>query len=83
MCVHGDNRQNPNNLIWIYSLAFIIKDILRDIHLALVNVSIRQRVNILASGGIAMAEHVNICQPFFYKPFPDLCFKSIYIDNLL
>ncbi len=36
-----------------------IKDILRDIHLALVNVSIRQRVNILASGGIAMAEHVN------------------------
>ena len=36
-----------------------IKDILRDIHLALVKVSIRQQVNILASGGIAMAEHVN------------------------
>jgi ferredoxin len=36
-----------------------IKDILRDIHLRLVKNSIRQRANILASGGIAMAEHVN------------------------
>jgi ferredoxin len=36
-----------------------IKDILRDIHLTLVKNSIRQRANILASGGIAMAEHVN------------------------
>lgn len=36
-----------------------IKDILRDIHLALVKTSTRQRINILASGGIAMAEHVN------------------------
>ncbi len=36
-----------------------IKDMLRDIHLALVDDSIRQQVNILATGGIAMAEHVN------------------------
>jgi len=36
-----------------------IKDILRDIHLRLVKESARQRINILASGGIALAEHVN------------------------
>jgi hypothetical protein len=36
-----------------------IKDILRDIHLRLIKASIRQRINILASGGIALAEHVN------------------------
>jgi hypothetical protein len=36
-----------------------IKDILRDIHLKLIKNSIRQRANIIASGGIAMAEHVN------------------------
>jgi ferredoxin len=36
-----------------------IKDILRDIHLSLVRASARQLINILASGGIAMAEHVN------------------------
>lgn len=36
-----------------------IKDILRDIHLKLIKNSLRQRANIIASGGIAMAEHVN------------------------
>jgi len=36
-----------------------IKDMLRDIHLALVDDGIRQQVNILATGGISMAEHVN------------------------
>lgn len=36
-----------------------IKDILRDIHLALIDTSMRQQINILASGGICMAEHVN------------------------
>jgi hypothetical protein len=36
-----------------------IKDILRDIHLRLIKASVRQRINILASGGVALAEHVN------------------------
>ncbi|NOX33405.1 MAG: hypothetical protein GXP56_06655 [Deltaproteobacteria bacterium] len=36
-----------------------IKDMLRDIHLGLIDASTRQQVNILASGGICMAEHVN------------------------
>jgi glutamate synthase domain-containing protein 2 len=36
-----------------------IKDMLRDIHLGLVDASLRQQINILASGGISMAEHVN------------------------
>ncbi|MCP3874553.1 MAG: hypothetical protein GY699_15530 [Desulfobacteraceae bacterium] len=36
-----------------------IKDMLRDIHLALVDAATRQQINILASGGICMAEHVN------------------------
>lgn len=35
-----------------------IKDTLRDIHLALVDRAIRDEVTILASGGIAMAEHM-------------------------
>ena len=36
-----------------------IKEMLRDIHLALVEDNIRQQVNLLATGGISMAEHVN------------------------
>jgi len=36
-----------------------IKDMLRDIHLALVGASTRQHINIIATGGICMAEHVN------------------------
>ncbi|MBC2704785.1 glutamate synthase-related protein [Desulfobacula sp.] len=36
-----------------------IKDMLRDIHLALVDAGTRQQINIIASGGICMAEHVN------------------------
>jgi ferredoxin len=36
-----------------------IKDMLRDIHLALINSGTRQQINILASGGTCMAEHVN------------------------
>ncbi len=36
-----------------------IKDMLRDIHTALVKDGIRHPINILASGGISMAEHVN------------------------
>lgn len=36
-----------------------IKDMLRDIHLALIGAATRQQINILASGGICMAEHVN------------------------
>ncbi len=36
-----------------------IKDMLRDIHLALIDAATRQQINILASGGICLAEHVN------------------------
>lgn len=36
-----------------------IKDMLRDIHVALVKASMRRMVNILATGGIALPEHVN------------------------
>jgi ferredoxin len=36
-----------------------IKDMLRDIHLALIDSAMRQQINILTSGGICMAEHVN------------------------
>ncbi|MBC8440160.1 MAG: hypothetical protein H8D87_10785 [Deltaproteobacteria bacterium] len=36
-----------------------IKDMLRDIHLALIDAATRQQINIIASGGISMAEHVN------------------------
>ncbi|MCK5542171.1 MAG: hypothetical protein KAI40_05725 [Desulfobacterales bacterium] len=36
-----------------------IKDMLRDIHLALIDAGTRQQINIIASGGICMAEHVN------------------------
>ena len=36
-----------------------IKDLLRDIHLALIDAAKRQQINILASGGICLAEHVN------------------------
>ena len=36
-----------------------IKDMLRDIHLALIDAATRQQINIIVSGGICMAEHVN------------------------
>jgi len=36
-----------------------IKEMIRKIHLALVEKSLRQKVNLIFSGGIAMAEHVN------------------------
>lgn len=36
-----------------------IKDMLRDIHTGLVKASLRRMVNILVTGGIALAEHVN------------------------
>ena len=36
-----------------------VKDVLRDIHLQLVEKSARQQINIIVNGGIAMAEHVN------------------------
>ncbi|MCP4671488.1 MAG: hypothetical protein GY857_09290 [Desulfobacula sp.] len=36
-----------------------IKDMLRDIHLALIDASTRQQINIIVTGGICMAEHVN------------------------
>jgi len=36
-----------------------VKDMTREIHLAMVNLSARQRVNLIIYGGIAMAEHVN------------------------
>ncbi|RPJ11149.1 MAG: hypothetical protein EHM30_14955, partial [Desulfobacteraceae bacterium] len=35
-----------------------IKEMIRDVHLRLVNEGIRNRVNLVFSGGIAMAEHV-------------------------
>ncbi len=35
-----------------------IKEMIREVHLALVEKGIRQRVNLLFSGGIAMAEHM-------------------------
>ena len=37
----------------------IFKDMLRDIHLALIDAATRQQINIIASGGICLAEHVN------------------------
>ncbi|MCM2287339.1 MAG: glutamate synthase-related protein [Desulfobacula sp.] len=43
------NSQNPR----------FIKDMLRDIHTALVKAGTRRQINILASGGVSMAEHVN------------------------
>ncbi len=43
------NSQNPR----------FIKDMLRDIHVALVKAGTRRQINILASGGVSMAEHVN------------------------
>ncbi len=36
-----------------------IKDMLRDIHLGLIDAATRSQINIIASGGISMAEHVN------------------------
>ena len=36
-----------------------LKEMIREIHLALVEASIRQKINLLFTGGIAMAEHVN------------------------
>ncbi len=36
-----------------------LKDVIREIHLKLVDNAIRQKINLLFSGGIAMAEHVN------------------------
>ena len=43
------NSQNPR----------FIKDMLRDIHTAMVKAGTRRQINILASGGVSMAEHVN------------------------
>ncbi len=43
------NSQNPR----------FIKDMLRDIHVAMVKAGTRRQINILASGGVSMAEHVN------------------------
>jgi glutamate synthase domain-containing protein 2 len=37
---------------------YFMKDVLRDVHLSLVNRALRDEVTIIASGGIAMAEHV-------------------------
>ncbi len=36
-----------------------VKDVLRDIHMELVKTSMRRMINILVTGGIALAEHVN------------------------
>jgi hypothetical protein len=36
-----------------------MKEMIREIHLAFVEKSLRQKVNLIFSGGIAMAEHVN------------------------
>jgi len=36
-----------------------LKEMIREIHQALVDMSIRQKVNLIFTGGIAMAEHVN------------------------
>ncbi len=36
-----------------------LKEMIREIHLALVDLSRRQQLNLIFSGGIAMAEHVN------------------------
>lgn len=38
--------------------ALFVKDVVRDIHLHLVTESLRDQVTLLASGGIALAEHV-------------------------
>ncbi len=35
-----------------------LKDMIREVHLKLVNGSVRQRINLIFSGGIAMAEHM-------------------------
>ena len=36
-----------------------LKEMIREVHLALVDISRRQELNLIFSGGIAMAEHVN------------------------
>jgi ferredoxin len=47
---HGNERgaQNPR----------FLKDMIREIHLELVNRAVRQRINLVFSGGIALAEHM-------------------------
>ena len=35
-----------------------LKDVIREVHLKLVNGAVRQRINLVFSGGIAMAEHM-------------------------
>lgn len=49
---------DPNGKEYESSSPRFIKDVVRDIHLALVQIGKRDRVTLLAGGGIAMAEHV-------------------------
>ncbi|MEE8400161.1 MAG: glutamate synthase-related protein [Desulfobacterales bacterium] len=46
---HGNEKENHPRFL---------KEMIREIHLALVETSIRQKVNLVFSGGIAMAEHM-------------------------
>lgn len=47
---HGNERDAPNPRF--------LKEMIREIHLELVNTAVRQRINLVFSGGIAMAEHM-------------------------
>jgi len=54
-CLHfyADDHGNELNT----SDPRFLKDVIREIHLALVGVAARQKINLIFSGGIAMAEH--------------------------
>ncbi len=47
---HGNERGAPNPRF--------LKEMIREIHLELVNAAARQRINLVFSGGIALAEHM-------------------------
>jgi hypothetical protein len=50
----GDERGNELNT----RRPRFVKEMIREIHLKLVNSSVRQKINLVFSGGIAMAEHM-------------------------
>jgi hypothetical protein len=52
--LYGDDRGNELDT----KKPRFLKDMIREVHLTLVENSIRQKINLLFSGGIAMAEHM-------------------------
>ena len=49
---------DPNGNEWDVSEPRFVKDMIRDIHTALVNDGLRDQVTLMTSGGIALAEHM-------------------------